>query len=104
MGHSRRVTVARARPFASRVTGEALDVGAPDREQGQRADAAPGGEPPQIHRVGLAREAAVSGQKAARIVNAADNDELKAVAHDSQVVKWATRHEQHHAPIFGPDW
>jgi hypothetical protein len=31
--HSRRVTVARARPGGLEVAAEALDVGAPDREQ-----------------------------------------------------------------------
>ncbi|MGA9833162.1 MAG: hypothetical protein WBQ71_18765 [Trebonia sp.] len=37
--------------FGLQVPGEGLDVGAPDREQGQRADAAPVGELPQVQRV-----------------------------------------------------
>ena len=45
------------------VTGEALDVGAADGEQGQGAGAAPGGELAQVQRVGLAGQAAVSGQE-----------------------------------------
>ena len=45
------------------VAGEGLDVGAPDREQRQRAEAAPGGELAQIQGVSLAGQAAVPGQE-----------------------------------------
>ena len=43
-------------------SGEAFDVGAADREQRQGAGAAPGGELAQVESVGLAGQAAVSGQ------------------------------------------
>jgi hypothetical protein len=41
--------------------GEGLDVRAADREQRQRAGAAPGGELAQVQGVGLASQAAVPG-------------------------------------------
>jgi hypothetical protein len=63
MVHSRRVTVARARPRVFQIPGEAFDVGAPDREQRQGAGAAPAGELAQVERVGLAGQAAVRGQE-----------------------------------------
>jgi hypothetical protein len=44
------------------VAGEAFDVGAADGEQGQGAGPAPGGELAQVECVGLAGQAAVSGQ------------------------------------------
>ena len=46
------------------LTGERLDVAAADREQRQRAEAAPGGELAQVQGVGLAGQAAVAGQEA----------------------------------------
>ena len=46
------------------LAGEGLDVGAADREQRQRAGAAPGGELAQVQGVGLAGQAAVPGQEA----------------------------------------
>src|SRR5690242_20471701 len=63
MADGRRVTVTRARPIASSFTGEALDVGTANGEQGQRANAAPAGELAQVQRVGLAGQAAVPGQE-----------------------------------------
>jgi hypothetical protein len=45
------------------VTGEGLDVGAADGEQGNGAGPAPGGELAQVECVGLAGQAAVSGQE-----------------------------------------
>ena len=45
------------------VAGEAFDVGAADREQRQGAGAAPGSELPQVERISLAGQAAVSGQE-----------------------------------------
>jgi len=48
------------------LPGEALDVGPADREQGQGAGAAPGGELAQVQRVRLAGQPAVSGQNPAR--------------------------------------
>jgi hypothetical protein len=45
------------------VTGEGLDVGAADGEQVQGAGSAPGGELAQVECVGLAGQAAVSGQE-----------------------------------------
>src|SRR5580704_4225312 len=62
MVHSRRVTVARARPRASSSRGEAFDVGAADGEQGKRPGATPAGELAQVQRVRLAGQAAESGQ------------------------------------------
>ena len=50
-------------PFGFQVTGEGLDVGAADGEQGNRAGPAPGGELAQVERVGLTGQAAVSGQE-----------------------------------------
>jgi hypothetical protein len=44
------------------LTGERFDVRAADREQRQRAEAAPGGELAQVQGVGLAGQAAVPGQ------------------------------------------
>jgi hypothetical protein len=44
------------------IAGEAFDVGAANREQRQRAVAAPRGELAQVQCVGLASQAAVSGQ------------------------------------------
>ena len=61
MVHTRRVTVARARPRASWVTGEGLDAGAADSEQDQGAGAAPGRELAQVEFVGFSCEAAVTG-------------------------------------------
>jgi len=48
MVHSRRVTVARARPLGFQVPAEAFDAGAADGEQGQRLIPAPGGELAQV--------------------------------------------------------
>ena len=62
MADSLRVTVARARPFASRSRAKP-DVGAADGEQGQGPGAAPCGELAQVERVGLAGQAAVAGQE-----------------------------------------
>ena len=45
------------------LAGEALDVGAADGEQVQRAGAAPAGELAQVQGVGLAGQAAVPGQE-----------------------------------------
>ena len=44
------------------LTGERFDVRAADREQRQRAEAAPGGELAQVQGVGLAGQAAVAGE------------------------------------------
>ena len=44
------------------ITGEAFDVGAANREQRQRAAAAPRGELAKVQRIRLASQAAVSGQ------------------------------------------
>ena len=66
MVHSRRVTVARARPRASRVAGEAFDVGAADGEQVQGAGPAPGGELTQVQRVSLTGQATIPRQEPAR--------------------------------------
>jgi hypothetical protein len=49
--------------FGFQVAGEGLDVGAADREQGQGAGAAPGGELAQVQGAGLAGQAAVPGQE-----------------------------------------
>jgi hypothetical protein len=49
--------------FGLQVAGEGLDVGPPNREQGQRADTAPGGELAQVQRGGLSDQAAVPGQE-----------------------------------------
>jgi hypothetical protein len=46
----------------SPIAGEAFDVGAANREQRQRAVAAPSGELAQVQRIRLASQAAVSGQ------------------------------------------
>jgi len=61
--HSRRVTVARARPAASRSRPEALDVGAADAEQLLLVTRAPGRELAQIQGIGVAGQAAVPGQE-----------------------------------------
>src|SRR5436190_18604656 len=45
------------------LSGEAFDVGAADGEQGQGAGAAPDRELAQVERVGIAGQAAVSGQE-----------------------------------------
>ena len=50
--------------FRLEVAGEGLDVGPSDRTQGQRADAAPGGELAQVQRVRLPGQAALPGQEA----------------------------------------
>ena len=63
MVHSRRVTVARARPRASSSRAKAFDVGAADGEQVQGAGAAPAGELAQVQCVRLACQAAESGQE-----------------------------------------
>jgi hypothetical protein len=64
MVDSRRVTVARARPLASRSRANPFDVSAADGEQRQRSDAAPAGELAQVQRVGVAGQPSVSGQVA----------------------------------------
>jgi len=63
MVHSRRVTVARTRPPGLHLPGEGLDVGAADGEQAQGTGAAPGGELPQVQRIRLPGQAAVSSQE-----------------------------------------
>jgi len=60
--HSRRVTVARARPRASSSRAK-VDVGAADREQRERPGAAPAGELAQVEGAGLAGQAAVTRQE-----------------------------------------
>jgi len=63
MVDSRRVTVARARPLASSSRAKPSMSARLDGEQGQGADAAPGGELAQVQRVGLPGQPAVPGQE-----------------------------------------
>jgi hypothetical protein len=62
MVHSRRVTVARARPRASSSRAK-VSIGAADGEQRERAGAAPAGELAQVQGICLAGQAAVPGQE-----------------------------------------
>ena len=63
MVDSRRVTVARARPLAWSSLAKLSMPGAADREQGQGAGSAPGGDLAQVEGVGLSCQATVPDQE-----------------------------------------